>query len=209
MLNLSTCQHIPAEDPVSRQTQKSQGHHTTNCLEKRGKKKKGQQLSASTVCDRATVNHQKYSSNHLGEMSKKCRGKYAGFPPKERRQIEQAYIQVAIKGAMFSASLQVKIKVIWQFQAGPLSTSAKDRYSSHENPATKAASTSFSISRLSLSLFSSGTMLSMGRSTVFTLFFFFAPPFFSSPFSPTWGKTTKSQISLGRRTGLKLALENA
>lgn len=38
MFNLSTCQHIPVEDLVSRQTQKSQGHHTTNCLEKRGKK---------------------------------------------------------------------------------------------------------------------------------------------------------------------------
>lgn len=145
----------------------------------------------------------------LGKCPRNAEESMQAFPPKERRQIEQAYIQVAIKGAMFSASLQVKIKVIWQFQAGPLSTSAKDRYSSHENPATKAASTSFSISRLSLSLFSSGTMLSMGRSTVFTLFFFFAPPFFSSPFSPTWGKTTKSQISLGRRTGLKLALENA
>ena len=190
MLNLSTCPHIPAEDPVSRQTQKSQGHHTTNCLEKRGKKKKG-------------------TTTTLGKCPRNAEESMQAFPPKERRQIEQAYIQVAIKGAMFSASLQVKIKVIWQFQAGPLSTSAKDRYSSHENPATKAASTSFSISRLSLSLFSSGTMLSMGRSTVFTLFFFFAPPFFSSPFSPTWGKTTKSQISLGRRTGLKLALENA
>ena len=135
--------------------------------------------------------------------------KICRLSPKERRQIEQAYIQVAIKGAMFSASLQVKVKVIWQFQVGPLITSAKDEYSSHENPATKAASTSFSMSRLSLSLFSCGTMLSMGRSTVFTLFFFFAPPFFSSPFSPTWGKTPQSQISLGRRTGLKLALGNA